>query len=112
MNELKVSIIIPAHNEERNLPATVSELQGALRSEKIPYEIIIVNDCSSDGTAGMIAEMIAGDSCIRTISRTPPGGFGRAIRAGLALVEGEKILKKFETPAEPKAIVAAIKKVK
>lgn len=92
MNEMKLSIVIPAHNEEKNLPATVGELQDALRAARIPYEIIIVNDCSSDGTARVIAEMMAADSGVRTVNRTPPGGFGRAIRAGLALVEGDVVV--------------------
>lgn len=92
MNELLLSVVIPAHNEENNLPATVEELQQALRREKIPYEIIIVNDCSNDGTAGVIAGMMAADKGIRTIDRTPPGGFGRAIRSGLALVTGDVVM--------------------
>ncbi len=92
MNALKLSIVIPAHNEEKNLPDTVSELQETLRTEKLPYEIIIVNDCSSDGTAAVIARMIAADPCVRTVDRTPPGGFGRAIRAGLALVTGDVVV--------------------
>ena len=92
MNALKLSIVIPAHNEERNLPDTVHELQAMLRTEKLPYEIIIVNDCSSDGTAGVIAGMMAEDPHVRTVNRTPPGGFGRAIRAGLALVEGDVVV--------------------
>jgi len=92
MNELKLSIVIPAHNEEKNLPATVNALQAVLRHEQIPHEIIVVNDCSSDGTAQLIAGMIADDPQVRTVNRTPPGGFGRAIRAGLALVEGDVVM--------------------
>jgi len=92
MNEMLLSVVIPAHNEEKNLPATVVELQETLRRENIPYEIIIVNDCSSDGTAAVIAEMMAGDPGIRTIDRRPPGGFGRAIRSGLGLVTGDVVV--------------------
>ena len=92
MNELLLSVVIPAHNEEENLPATVEELQQALRAERIPYEIILVNDCSSDGTPRVIAEMMDVDPGVRTINRTPPGGFGRAIRSGLALVTGDVVV--------------------
>jgi dolichol-phosphate mannosyltransferase len=91
-NQLKLSIVIPAHNEEKNLPETVRDLQLALRGAGIPYEIVIVDDCSTDGTAGVIAELRAADPNVRTISRTTPGGFGRAIRAGLALVEGDVVV--------------------
>ena len=92
MNEMLLSVVIPAHNEEKNLPATVEELQTAFRNEGIPYEIILVNDCSNDGTARVIAGMMAADPGIRTIDRTPPGGFGRAIRSGLALVTGDAVI--------------------
>ncbi len=92
MNEMLLSIVIPAHNEEKNLPATVEELQTAFRNEGIPYEIILVNDCSNDGTARVIAGMMAADPGIRTIDRTPPGGFGRAIRSGLAMVTGDVVV--------------------
>jgi dolichol-phosphate mannosyltransferase len=92
MNTLTLSLVIPAHNEAKNLPATVTELQEALRAENIPYEIIIVNDCSSDDTAAVIAGMMAADPRVRTIERIAPGGFGRAIRAGLALVEGDVVI--------------------
>jgi dolichol-phosphate mannosyltransferase len=92
MNDFKLSIIVPAHNEQQNLPSTVTELQDALRAESIPYEIIIVNDCSSDGTADVIAGLMAADPRVRTANRTPPGGFGRAVRAGLALVEGDVVI--------------------
>lgn len=91
MHELKYSIVIPAHNEEKNLPATVAELQVMLRENEIPYEIILVNDNSTDSTRAVIAKMIETDPCIRTIDRTPPDGFGRAIRSGLEMVEGDVV---------------------
>lgn len=92
MNDMLLSVVIPAHNEEVNLPPTVSELQDTLRREGIPYELILVNDCSSDGTARVIAEMMAADPGIRTVNRTPPGGFGRAIRTGLSIVSGDIVV--------------------
>lgn len=89
MNEMTLSVVVPAHNEAENLPPTVAELQRTLRNAHIPYEIILVNDCSSDGTAGVIAQMMQADPCIRTIDRSPPGGFGRAVRTGLSMVTGD-----------------------
>ncbi len=91
MNKMVLSLVIPAHNEEENLPPTVAELQETLQRAAIPYEIVIVNDCSTDGTAGVIARMMAADPCIRTIDRQPPGGFGRAVRTGLSMVTGDVV---------------------
>jgi len=92
MHELKASVVIPAHNEEKNLPGVLTALQEAFRAEQIPYEIIVVNDNSGDGTADAIAAFMAADPGIRTVNRTPPGGFGRAIRSGLELVSGDVVI--------------------
>lgn len=92
MNRLKLSLVIPAYNEEQNIRATVSELQETLREQRIPYEIIVVNDNSVDGTPQEVASLAAVDSCVRTVDRTPPGGFGRAIRSGLEAVDGDVVV--------------------
>lgn len=92
MHELKLSVVVPAYNEEKNLPPVLNSLQTAFRQEQIPYEIIVVNDNSSDGTAAVIAAFQADDPAIRTVNRTPPGGFGRAIRSGLDLVCGDVVI--------------------
>lgn len=88
---LKLSIVIPAYNEAKNLVPTVQELAPALQAEGIPYELIIVNDCSRDETPNIIHDLMEQDPCIRTVNRRPPGGFGRAIRAGLDVVTGDVV---------------------
>ncbi|MBS0263909.1 MAG: glycosyltransferase family 2 protein [Planctomycetes bacterium] len=92
MNELTLSVVIPAYNEEQNLPPTVHDLQVALQKEQIPYEIILVNDNSRDKTAEVIGFLMAQDHRIRTVNRLPPGGFGRAIRTGLEHVQGDCVV--------------------
>ena len=47
---IEVSIIVPAHNEEENLDPTLSALFEKLDAAAIPFEVVIVNDNSSDGT--------------------------------------------------------------
>jgi dolichol-phosphate mannosyltransferase len=89
---MKMSFVIPAHNEEKNIGKTVCELQTMLLENAIPYEIIVVNDNSTDGTAEAIRQIMAENPCIRTVDREPPAGFGRAIRAGLELVQGDMVI--------------------
>lgn len=90
---MKLSIVIPAHNEERNIGECLAELQRVVRdAHHIPYEIIVVNDNSTDGTEGVIREQMAADPNIRTVNRTPPGGFGRAVRAGVEQVQGDVVV--------------------
>jgi len=90
-HDLVLSIVIPAYNEAQNLTGTVDELVPALREAGIPYELIIVNDNSSDETPEIIAGFMADDVNIKTVDRRPPGGFGRAIRAGLEEVTGDVV---------------------
>jgi dolichol-phosphate mannosyltransferase len=92
MNKLRASFVIPAHNEEKNIANTVQNLRGVLREAEVPYEIIVVNDNSTDGTKEVIQKLIAEDGCIKTIDRTPPGGFGRALRSGLECVTGDIVM--------------------
>jgi dolichol-phosphate mannosyltransferase len=87
-----LSVVIPAYNEEKNLPRVVAELQQALRAEAIPYELILVNDNSKDATGSVIRDLMAEDSRVRLVERQPPGGFGRAIRSGLAAVRGDVVV--------------------
>ncbi|MFC1827846.1 glycosyltransferase family 2 protein [Thermodesulfobacteriota bacterium] len=92
MNRLTLSVIIPAYNEEKNLGRTVTDLTIALQKEQVPYEIILVNDNSSDTTPEIIKGLMDNNSNIRTINRRPPSGFGRAIRSGIKLVSGEAVV--------------------
>lgn len=88
----KLSVVIPAYNEEKNITKCINELQAVLRDREIPYEIIVVNDSSEDGTEGMVRAEMASDESIRLVSRTPPGGFGRAVRSGMEAVRGDVVV--------------------
>ena len=92
MSKITLSIIIPAHNEEKNLGKTVNDLTIVLQKEQVPYEIILVNDNSSDTTPEIIKELMDNNSNIKTIDRKPPSGFGRAIRSGFELISGEAVV--------------------
>lgn len=91
-NSLKLSVVIPAHNEAENLKESVLSLCSRLDSSQIPYEIIIVNDNSVDNTPHVISELIAGNARIRSVDRRPPRGFGRAIRAGIDAAQGDVVI--------------------
>lgn len=90
-NQLLLSVVIPAHNEEQNLEPTVLDLTRTLAAEGIRYEIVVVNDNSADDTQGVAEKLAAGDAGVRIVTRTHLGGFGRAIRSGLAVFEGDVV---------------------
>ena len=91
-NSLKLSIIIPAYNEEMNLEPTIKEVIKVLHSEKIPFEIIVVNDNSLDRTANLTKELQKDIPEIVLINRTTPSGFGRALRSGLDNFTGDVVI--------------------
>ena len=54
MNKLKLSVFFPAYNEEKNIGTTISRAITVLEELKADYEIIVVNDGSTDGTAAVV----------------------------------------------------------
>ncbi|MCW3039775.1 MAG: hypothetical protein JWM31_1680, partial [Solirubrobacterales bacterium] len=88
---MKLSIVIPAHNEVDSVGETVRVLAATLRREQIDYEILVVDDASSDGTADAVAAAADGDERVRCVRSHHPGGFGFAVRAGLELFTGDAV---------------------
>jgi dolichol-phosphate mannosyltransferase len=87
-----LSVIIPARNEEKNLGPTVEQLIGVLRDAGIPFEIIVVDDNSSDETLAVAESLAAANQQVRVVARTRLGGFGRAVRAGLEVFRGDVVV--------------------
>lgn len=110
---MKLSVVIPAYNEERNIGKCLEELQRVLREKHaIPHEIIVVNDNSTDGTAEVVVMAMKEDPAIRLVSRTPPGGFGRAVRSGLEAVRGDVVvIYMADLSDDPEDVVAYYRKI-
>lgn len=88
---MKLSVIIPAYNEENNLPETLDGILAALRHEAIEFEVVIVNDNSRDNTRAIVMDRLPRDPELVLVNNTPPGGIGRAIRAGLRHFSGDAV---------------------
>lgn len=106
-----VSIIVPAHNEGKNIEVLVREINNQLISESIEFEIILVNDNSTDDT-GQIAENLAETfPNVRVIHRNPPSGFGRAIKDGFRAANGGLIIPVMgDLSDDPRDVVKLIRK--
>jgi dolichol-phosphate mannosyltransferase len=110
---MKLSIVIPAHNEEKNVGKCIDELRRVIgQTHHIPYEIIVVNDNSVDGTEQVVRGQMAADPAIRLINRTPPSGFGRAVRSGLEEVQGDVVvIYMADLSDDPEDVVAYYRKI-
>ena len=86
-----LSVVIPAHNEEDHIPATVRALHAALAAAAIDHEILVVNDNSRDATEDVLKGLSLEIPAVRYINNAPPNGFGFAVRAGLSAFRGDAV---------------------
>jgi len=92
MNEdLELSIVIPAHNEVAVIKDTLLSLYSRLEMEQLSFELVVVNDNSSDGTTEILDELCTVNQRIRRIDNNPPNGFGFAVRCGLDAAVGKYV---------------------
>ena len=88
---MKLSVVIPAHNEAGSIAQTVERTATELERHEIDYEIVVVDDASGDGTGDRVRELAARRSNVRCVRSPLPPGFGHAVRAGLAEYTGDAV---------------------
>ncbi|MDO8650412.1 MAG: glycosyltransferase family 2 protein [Candidatus Berkelbacteria bacterium] len=84
-----LSVVIPAHNEEGSIRETVMAFHTRLKHEKIPHEIVVVNDNSQDSTESILQTLDEKIREVRYVNNQPPNGFGFAVRCGLEAYQGD-----------------------
>jgi glycosyltransferase involved in cell wall biosynthesis len=89
---MKISIVLPVHNEEKSLSTLSSELNSALSTLGRDHEIIWVNDGSKDGSLEVLKEFAANDSRHKVISFARNFGQTAAMSAGIMAATGDIII--------------------
>jgi dolichol-phosphate mannosyltransferase len=87
---MKISVVIPAHNEEANLPVLLDQIRSALPEGL--HEIIVVDDGSTDDTLGVIKAASEPDRRIKYIGLSRNFGHQTALRAGLKGASGDCVI--------------------
>lgn len=108
-----ISIIIPTYNEKENSIPLISAIGNACTTNKIDYEIIIIDDNSPDGTGQYIQKKFVEDIRVRCLIRNTERGLGTAILYGITQARGDIIVgmdADFNHP--PDLIPSLIKKLK
>ena len=77
--KISISVVLPAFNEEENIKKTVTYCNEYLAGNFDDYEIIVVNDGSSDNTAGETQNLIVNNNKIRLINHEVNMGYGTAL---------------------------------
>ena len=88
---MKLSVIIPAKNEEGNLEKTIKDINNILLKTNIQHEIIVINDHSNDSTLEKLNFLKKNIQEIKIINNTGKPGYGLTVRLGLESYSGDII---------------------
>jgi glycosyltransferase involved in cell wall biosynthesis len=86
-----LSLVIPCYNEEENVPTLLQRVEAALTLTGRPFEVIIVDDGSTDSTPRLLAEAMAVKPWLRVVRMAKNGGQSAAFEAGFEAARGEVI---------------------
>ncbi len=87
-----VSIIVPTYHEVDNLRPLLERIAGAMVSAKLPYEVIVVDDNSADGTEQIAATLVEEGHPLRLIVRKTERGLSTAVIRGLVEAHGDTLV--------------------
>jgi undecaprenyl-phosphate 4-deoxy-4-formamido-L-arabinose transferase len=90
----KISYVIPCYRSEKTIEGVVAEIKDTMSAmaDKYDYEIILVNDCSPDGTYGVIKNLAQSDNMITGIDLARNFGQHAAVMAGLRFMDGDIVV--------------------
>ena len=88
----RLTVVIPARDEEACIAATVEHLHVELRLHDVPHEIIVVDDGSRDRTFAILLELKNRIPELQPLQNSGPHGFGRAIVCGLDRMSGDAVV--------------------
>ena len=89
--KINISVVVPMFNEEENATKTLERLSDVLDSTDRRWEVIAVDDGSTDKTKGLIEDFSRFNRCVKLVSYSPNQGRGKALRAGFAKAQGNII---------------------
>jgi dolichol-phosphate mannosyltransferase len=88
----RLSVVIPAHNEEGCVSSTVEHLHLELKLCQVPHEIVVVDDGSTDATWQKLLDLRGHIPELKAVQNTGPHGFGRAVAEGLDSITGDAVV--------------------
>ena len=89
---LEISVVVPVFNEEENLPVLIPRLMDVLNRIGLPFEMILVDDGSSDGSRKIIKTMVSQYPSVYLLGFKKNRGLSAALWAGMKEARGKKIV--------------------
>jgi len=107
-----LSVVVPVHNEAENIAPLIKEIEQALAGT-VDYEIVYVNDGSTDDTANRLTEVKSQSTKLRVIQHAKSCGQSTALRTGIKAAKGDWVVTLDgdgqNDPADIKVLIAALK---
>ncbi len=88
-SQIKYSVVIPVFNEEENVGPLSGEIANAMRN--LPYEMIFIDDASTDGTLKALSTLKSTHKTLRVLSHRKNSGQSRSVRSGVKAANGDII---------------------
>lgn len=92
MGQIALSFVVPAYNEEEFIEDTLGTLEAIIKNKKLPYEIVVVDDGSLDGTLAKAARYAKRNGHVRVISYAKNIGKGHAVKTGFMEATGDVVV--------------------
>jgi dolichol-phosphate mannosyltransferase len=100
---VKLSVIIPAHNEEENIAKVIAKVKDSIA---VPFELIIVNDHSQDSTAALVSGLAGSNPNIRLVENKRDKGFANALKTGCECASGDLVMPVMGDLSDDLSVVA------
>ncbi len=91
-SSVTISLILPAWNESEVIESAIAEADAALAPLAHDYEVIVVDDGSSDDTAALVRAVAQHNPAVRLIQHSPNQGYGAALRSGFAAARKDLVV--------------------
>jgi glycosyltransferase involved in cell wall biosynthesis len=89
--EPELSVVVPVYNEEENLPVLAAEIRAALDPLGLDYEVLFVDDGSTDASPEVLARIAAGDPRVRVLRHRRNAGLSAGLATGFRHARGERL---------------------
>lgn len=104
----RVSIVVPAYNEAENLPLLYAELRKVFDTLTDDFELVVIDDGSSDSTLAVARELAERDSRVRYVSFSRNFGHQAGVTAGLNYASGDAVVVMDADLQDPPSLIPAM----
>ena len=103
-----VSVVFSFRNERQNLPALIARVVAMFATENVDYELIFVNDASTDGSAEILADERSRNPRVKIMNMSRRFGVSECTRAGMAAASGDAIVYMDSDLQDPPEVIPAL----